>query len=402
MWRLLKQGFISYAVLSVFILSLSNENLVAQESQANFAQIAIGGGYRTVFTLLNVGSSTLTGNLILTNGQDGNPLTASMTDGNTSVTGSSFAVSIPSGGTKVVAATAVDTSGPTRTGWAHVTSSGGVLGAVATVQLTGASGALQTFVSVLPSTPLSAATVPVDDNVSAGRFTGYAIANRGNDAITVNVQEVNADGSLAASLDSLSIPAGKQVAAFLFQDSKASQTFQGSAVFTGQGGATFSVVGLAMNQGILAAIPVIPVAVQPPMVADVVFALTLPQGNTIEFQGQTLTAAPPGGIVYFKNLAPGTYEINGTLAGGARTTVIRFLNGGGSIGRGGIVPRSIKSLAGPTGCPMGHASMLMSCMASYTVGTSKTPQYFKLQFTVTAETSVACKSGACDNYDGSR
>jgi hypothetical protein len=233
--------------------------------------------------------------------------------------------------------------------------------------------------------------MPVDDNVSAARFTGYAIANTGNDAITVSVQEVNADGSLAANLESLNIAAGRQVSSFLFQDSKGIQTFQGSVVFTGQGGATFSIVGLAMNQGILATIPVMPVAVQPSGTADVAFVLTLPEGNTLQFQGQTLTAAPPGGIVYFKDLAPGTYELTGTLAGAHRTTTIRFLNGGGLIGHGGIVPRSIKSLAGP----MGHASMLMTCMAAYTA-TSSSPQSFRLQFTVTAETSVACKTGECD------
>jgi len=116
MWRLLKQGCVSYAVLSVIILSLTSDSLVAQEGQAYFPQVAIGGGYTTVFTLLNVGSSTLTGNLILTNGKDGGPLTASMTDGNTTVTGSSFAATILSGGTEVVTATAVDISGPTQTG----------------------------------------------------------------------------------------------------------------------------------------------------------------------------------------------------------------------------------------------------------------------------------------------
>jgi hypothetical protein len=239
-------------------LSDSEITEISTELATFFPEVAIGGGYSTVFSLVNTGSSTLTGTLTLTNSQNGNPLTASMSDGITSLKDSIFALSIPSGGTAIITADAVNTNDPTKVGWACVTSTGGTLGGVATFKLTGATGTLQTIAGVLSSTPVSAATIPVDDNVSALRYTGYAIANTGTSAIIVDVQEVNADGSLAASLKPLEIPAGQQTASFLFEDAKALQTFQGSAVFIGQSGATFSIVALVFNQGLMTAIPVIP------------------------------------------------------------------------------------------------------------------------------------------------
>jgi len=254
------------AVFAVVALVV-NQNLLtaipvipaATSSSANatFAHLAIGGGYSTVFTLLNTGIDALNGTLNLT-GQDGNPLVASLTDGQTSVTSSNLPVAIPAGGAKYVTVTSVNKTDPTRAGWARVSSTGGILGGVATFQLAGLNGALQTIAGVLSSAPVSVATIPVDDDTSANRFTGYAIANPGSSPINIKVEEVSADGTTVIALSALSIDPGKQVASFLFQDPKARQKFQGSLVLIGQNGASFCVVGLVQNQGLFTAIPVVP------------------------------------------------------------------------------------------------------------------------------------------------
>ena len=120
---------------------------------------------------------------------------------------------------------------------------------------------MQTVAGVLGSQLVSSATIPVDDDVSQGRFTGYAIANPGNSSITVSVTEVSADGETLTTLSPIKLDARCQKAGFLVRDPSAAQLFKGSAVLTGQGGATFSVVALVEVQGtggvLFTAIPVI-------------------------------------------------------------------------------------------------------------------------------------------------
>jgi hypothetical protein len=271
----------------------------AQSDNAYFAQVAIGGGYSTVFTLLNTGNTVLTGNLILT-GQDGNPLRASLIEGVASVTDSNLPVTIQPGGTKIIVATARTPSDSTQSGWARVASTGGKLGAVATFQQTGSSGELQTIAGVLSSSAVSIATVPVDDDVSADRFTGFALANTGTTPIIVAVREVNPDGSAAATLNSVSLGPRKQVAAFLFQDPNANQKFLGSAVFTGDNNASFCIVGLAMNQGLLTAIPVIPSAATPQTALRVTYigmnGSSVTGGDSIAAEVGLDGVAPSGGV----------------------------------------------------------------------------------------------------------
>ncbi len=199
----------------------------------------------------------MTGKLIMT-GQDGNPFTvqfASSTGIQTSA--SSVDISIPSGAIQIWTATPIGPNDPTKASWARVESSGGSLGGVATFQLT-ASGKLATVAGVLSSDTVLAATIPVDDDIGANRYTGYAVANPGVDPITINIQTYNSDGTPAAALTSFSLAPGSQTAAFFFQDKNASQQFRGSAVLIEQSGKKFSVVALVQNQGLFTAIPVIP------------------------------------------------------------------------------------------------------------------------------------------------
>ncbi len=238
---------------------------------AYFAHVPVGGGFTTTFTFLNTGSSLLTGNLILTlKKSDQTPVNITVTDLslNQSTTGSGSPITIPisgikAGGTLFLSVASTSPNDSTAVGWARVESTGGTLGGVATFAYSVANQ-LQTIAGVLSADLTSVATIPVDDDVSQNRFTGYAVANAGSAPIIIKVVEVPSDGNAvnAVSLADISLTAGEQRAVFFFQDPKAAQKFQGSAVLIGQTGATFSVVALVQVQGVTGplytAIPVIP------------------------------------------------------------------------------------------------------------------------------------------------
>jgi hypothetical protein len=224
-----------------------------------FAHAAIGGGYTTSFTLLNTGSSPLTGKLILT-GQDGTPLTAQFTSSTGVQTpASSVDLSIQSGGIQIWTAAPVSSNDPTtKAGWARVESTGGSLGGVATFQYA-PGGSLATIAGVLSSDTVLAATIPVDDDYP-NRTTGYAVANPSTtDTITVNIQTYKPDGTPATTLTPIPLAPGAQIATFIWQDSNVGPNFKfkGSAVLSEQSGKRFSVVALVQNQGLFTAIPVI-------------------------------------------------------------------------------------------------------------------------------------------------
>jgi len=122
-------------------------------------------------------------------------------------------------------------------------STGESIGGVSTFQL--APGrTVQTVAGVLGSQLVSTATIPVDDDVSQSRFTGYAVSNSSDSSITINVVEISAGRNTVTPLTSITLNPGKQTPAFFFQDPKAAQMFRDSAVLTGQGGSTFPVVVL--------------------------------------------------------------------------------------------------------------------------------------------------------------
>jgi hypothetical protein len=229
-----------------------------------FAQVAIGGGYTTVFTFLNTGSDPATGSLILT-ADDGTPLNATLASPGPGggVVGSSTPINVLPGGTQFVTASAVSPADSTKAGWARVESSGGSLGGVATFQVISGS-ALTTIVGVLSAPATSSATIPVDDDGTLGaqsRFTGYAVANPGNTDINIKIDLVNPDGSLSQAITPTvlnPLRPGSHIARFLWQDLTPNLQFRGSMVLIEQAGQQFSVVALVQNQGLFTAIPVIP------------------------------------------------------------------------------------------------------------------------------------------------
>ncbi len=234
---------------------------------AIFAHVAVGGGWNTVFTFLNTGTTPVGGNLILT-ASDGTPMNVSIAaptaglqaDGigtPVAVLGSSIPISVPVGGLQILSATPVNATDPTKSGWARVESSGGVIGGVGTFQFFDANGNLATIAGVLPASPIGVATIPVDNDNSNSRQVGYALANTGTSPITIKIDVVDVNGTVQKSFN-LSLNPGGQVARFLWQDDATFQTFRGSMVLLGQGGANFAVVALVQAGSLYTVIPVLP------------------------------------------------------------------------------------------------------------------------------------------------
>ena len=234
-----------------------------------FSQVAIGGGFATVFTFLNTGSTSVTGNLILT-AEDGNPLDATLSapsvvpklsDEGDRVLASSLSITVPPGGARFMTATSPNPSDPNvRSGWARMETAGGVLGGVATFQFT-SGGVLRTIAGVISSDAVPYATIPIDNDDSQLRFTGYAVANQGKDNINIKIVLVNQDGTVAETASPAllnPLGPGKKIARFLHQDLPARVRFRGSMVLISQDGKKFAVVALVQNQGLFTAIPVIP------------------------------------------------------------------------------------------------------------------------------------------------
>ena len=116
-----------------------------------------------------------------------------------------------------------------------------------------------------------------------------------------------------------------------------------------------------------------------PSTASVSFYPTFLGGGSIQFQNQNIIL---GGQFYtFDNLAPGTFEMTGSVGLGL---FIMFTSGSGLLGSGGggVTQGSLRSLAGPM-------PIVDACQVIYT-NTGSSPQPFRLQFTVTTSTSAAC------------
>jgi hypothetical protein len=242
-----------------------------------FAHVAVGGGYRTTFTVLNTGADAFSGSLILTDDL-ANPLIVNLkADGSEAVTGSSCRFSLPAGGTTVISAGATDAEG-VKVGWAHVIGSGGTLGGVATFELENG-GALFTIAGVLSAAAANAVVIPVDDDRrqgdQQGQTTGYAVANPGEEDLYIRFTVRNRDGTIYRVLNPPELNPLKakwHVARFLWQDLNEPRIlFQGSMEIAELSGKKFSMVALVMNQTRLTAVPVVAGrAIGSPMFSQVV------------------------------------------------------------------------------------------------------------------------------------
>ncbi len=247
---------------NLYIADSDNNRIRKVSFQASietfFPQVAIGGGYSTLFTLNNTEATPVSANLVLTD-QQGNPLTvnAILTDSSgvagPSSPGSAFPMTIPSGGTIFLSTLGLTASSPLTVGWARLESTGGSLTGVATYEYAPA-GSLLSMVGVLQVRPLEHATIPVDNDDSQGKQMAYAIANPGSQTISVKLALMGQDGTVVDDTIVVTLRAGEQIARYLYQD-LARTKFKGSLVLRGQGGATFIAVALLDKQGLLTVIP---------------------------------------------------------------------------------------------------------------------------------------------------
>jgi hypothetical protein len=226
-----------------------------------FPQVAVGGGFSTIFTFTNTGATGAYGSLILTD-QQGEPfrvngtLTDSLGTMQIGFVDSSFVFTVPAGGTVFLSANALNPNNPIKTGWAQLENTGGLLTGVATYEyLVG--GIMQYMVGVLQGSPLQYATISVDNDNSQYKQMAYAIANPSSQTVSVRVALVGQDGVVLDDTLTVTLGPGQQIARYLWQD-LARAEFKGSLVLRGQAGASFIAVALLEKQGLFTVIPLIP------------------------------------------------------------------------------------------------------------------------------------------------
>jgi hypothetical protein len=219
-----------------------------------FGQVALGQGWNTIFSIVNTGATTVNGTLSLT-GTTGLPINANI-DGTVTA---ALAVSVPAGGTRTLVANPVSSTDPLRTGWAKYENIGGNAAGVATFQLT-TGGILSTAAGVLSSQLVTSATIPVYNDLAAGRFVGFAVANPNASALTLRLTTVNENGTIADPATTpaqLNLQPGGQVSIFLHEIITTRTTFRGSMVINTAGSQGFAIVALVQNGPLVTAVPVI-------------------------------------------------------------------------------------------------------------------------------------------------
>jgi hypothetical protein len=232
-----------------------------------FAHVTVGGGFENVFTFTNTEGETVTGTLFLTD-KAGDPMSASFRVAESveeasagrerrSTQGSSLPLAIEPGGTRIVTTTPLNSTDPLATGWARFDSTAYTMGGVGTFQYS-QGDVLTTICGVLASRPVKSATIPVNNDESMNRYTGFAVANPQDANITLRLVTVKGDGSVPGDDPNLTIPLGpyEQTAIFLHQLIPARLNFKGSMILIAQGGYSFVVVALVQDQGLYTAIPV--------------------------------------------------------------------------------------------------------------------------------------------------
>jgi uncharacterized repeat protein (TIGR01451 family) len=234
-----------------------------------FAQVTVGGGYSTGLILSNTGTSGAAGDLILTD-QNGSPFLVSLSGSTPSAqssssppldaVGSSFPYFVPPGGTRILQVAPLDPSEPVRTGWVLLVPSAGYLSGVASFQFVQNDHLLST-VSVFGGYPLNVATIPVDNDDTQNRFTGFTVANPANESVNIRLYLLDEAGAITDALSPPDLnPLGplRQVARFLHEYLPSRLRFNGSLVLVAQGGKKFAVVALVQRQMQMTAVPVIP------------------------------------------------------------------------------------------------------------------------------------------------
>ncbi len=116
-------------------------------------------------------------------------------------------------------------------------------------------------VGVLPSPPTAFATIPVDNDDSQRRYTGFAVANPNPGDLYLKLIAVDSAGNVVASVtppELNPLHSQNQVARYLHEYIQSALKFKGSLVLVSRDLTGFVAVALVQNEGLFTAIPVIP------------------------------------------------------------------------------------------------------------------------------------------------
>ena len=237
------------------------------EAALFFPQVAVGGAYNTVFTIMNTGANGAIGNLTLTD-QQGDPFVVNASTV-PPMTGSVIPFAIPPGGVRIFALTASDPGDPVKAGWARINSDVNTLAGVATFQ-TAQGNVLSSMAGVLPASLTNAVTIPVDNQAASGRRTGFAVANPGSTSLNISILVMDENGvqmgTAISPMELNPLPPHRQAARFLDQYVPQTATFKGSMILLSQNPSELFVsVALTISQGLTAegVMSVIPVILGP-------------------------------------------------------------------------------------------------------------------------------------------
>ena len=374
-------------VTRFFLLLLSLTPVSVFANTIYFPEVVYGGGYTTNFTIINTGTALVSSQLIIYS-QEGTQL------------GSIPILVMGAGSTRY----SLSDKGPLKIGWGVIAAGNATVQGVASFDQRNDSGVLVTSSGMLGLDAGNSFLVPVESS-----STGVAIANTNTSAVNVRLRLLGENGSELASRDDTRLnPLGsrRQIVdsiGTIFPEFSGT-AFRGALVVETSGNApsnSLAVTGFTLKEGLFSAVPVVPVSAnfampgpppgEPPGpppgpppgggTATVAFEVLNTGGGTIQFQGQTIIT---NGLYTFKNLGPGTYDINGTVG---QTLNITFLSGAGEVGPGGVVPGSLQNIQGPPGF---IGPVISGCSVKY-MNTNLSPQLFQLRFTVTTSTAQACQ-----------
>jgi hypothetical protein len=229
------------------ILSIMLVQCVAsaqQQPMLVFPQFVTGADFVSTATLVNTNSGlTVSGTFSVYN-QDGTPRAVTIAG----KTAASFSVSIPPGGTAVLATTNPTPTGPVTAGMATFVSNYVVDGVVQFAYGGGEVGVL--------SAPLQTfATVVI--NTANGNDTGLAIVNPGTAPINLRLVQVDQTGAVVQTLDPPSLnplPPNGQVSLFTggFGFTNIANLSSGSIQILNKGAGQFAALALLIKNGALA------------------------------------------------------------------------------------------------------------------------------------------------------
>jgi hypothetical protein len=220
-----------------------------------FPQFAIGGGYTTNLSLLNVSNEATNVMMTFTNPR-GDPLTVNGVLSTGGIVGTNYVlyISIPAHGVRDI--TLTDPAGGTTvsSGWIKVESNGRLEG-IATYRYA-PYGAPTALVGVLPANVSSSVRIPINNSWNLAREAAFAIANTGASTINVTLYFYDAEGYRVRTVDLDPLPAKRQISNYFWQLFEGSKDLEGSVVISSPDG-QFAAISVGYDQNLVTATPVI-------------------------------------------------------------------------------------------------------------------------------------------------